>query len=270
MRNLVKVYRLLNLLSIDVALGAVCSALFFARILQVHILSYGLIALGLSVWIIYTADHLLDALKIKLPAATARHRFHQQNFKVLLVTLFVTIIINGIIILFIRHRVLIAGLYVAATVSIYFLINRYLKFMKEIFIAIVYTIGVLLPSISITQQPPREWPWLIIISFMITALINLILFSWFDHAKDLRDGNISFVTVLGERTSRIVIVVLFLLVLVLTGISLSSAGLVILLMNALLLITFIYHRYFSAHDRFRLLGDFVFMIPLLYLLLVHG
>lgn len=266
MRYVVQLYRLFNLLSIDVALGSVCSALFFAHILQVHILLYGLVALGLSVWIIYTADHLLDALKIKLPAATARHRFHQKHFKILLVTLLIAILINGIIILFIRHRVLVAGLYVAATVSIYFLINRYLKFMKEIFIAIVYTIGVLLPSVSVTQQSLHDWPWLIIASFFITALINLILFSWFDHAKDLRDGNISFVTVLGERTSRAVILILFLLVMVLTAISLSIATLVILLMNALLLITFIFPRYFSGHDRFRLLGDFVFMIPLVYLL----
>ena len=266
MRYLLRLYRLFNLLSIDVALGSVCSALFFAHILQVHILSYGLIALGLSVWGIYTADHLLDALKIKLPAATARHRFHQQNFKTLLITLVVVMIINGIIILFIRHRVLVAGLYIAAIVGIYFLINRYLKFMKEVFIAVVYTIGVLLPSISVTLQPVHEWPWLIIVSFSATALINLILFSWFDHARDLRDGNISFVTVLGERTSRAVIVLLFLVVLILSVMSLSTAGFVILLMNALLLVTFIFHRYFSVHDRFRILGDFVFMLPLVYLL----
>jgi 4-hydroxybenzoate polyprenyltransferase len=266
MRYLLRLYRLFNLLSIDVAVGSVCSALFFAKILQVHILSFGLMALGLSVWIIYTADHLLDAMKIKLPAATARHRFHQQNFKTLLFTLILAMIINGIIILFIRHRVLVAGLYIAAIVGIYFLINRYLKFMKEIFIAIVYTLGVLLPSISVTQQPVQEWPWLIILSFFITALINLILFSWFDHERDLRDGNISFVTVLGERTSRTVITLLFLVVMVLVAISVSVAGLVILLMNALLLITFIFYRYFSMHDRFRILGDFVFTLPLVYLL----
>ena len=266
MRYLLRLYRLFNLLSIDVALGSICSALFFAQILQVHILSFGLLALGLSVWIIYTADHLLDALKIKLPAATARHRFHQKNFKILLIMLAIAMVVNGIIILFIRHRVLVAGLYIAAIVGIYFLINRYLKFMKEIFIAIVYTIGVLLPSISVTQQPMHNWPWLIIISFSVTALINLILFSWFDHARDLRDGNISFVTVLGEQTSRTVIVLLFLLVTVLAVISASIAGVVILLMNVLLLLTFIFHRYFSIHDRFRILGDFVFMLPLVYLL----
>jgi hypothetical protein len=266
MRYLLRLYRLFNLLSIDVALGSVCSALFFARILQVHILSYGLLALGLSVWIIYTVDHLLDALKIKSPAATARHRFHQQNFKTLLVMLAMAMVINGVIILFIRHRVLVAGLYIAAIVGIYFLINRYLKFMKEIFIAIVYTIGVLLPSVSVTQQPMNEWPWLIIVSFSVTALINLILFSWFDHARDLRDGNISFVTVLGERTSRTVIVLLFLLVTFLAVMSLSVAAVVILLMNALLLTTFIFNRYFSRHDRFRILGDFVFILPLIYLL----
>jgi hypothetical protein len=120
MQQLMRLYRLVNLLSIDVAGGAVCSALFFAYLLNVRILPYGVIALGLSVWIIYTVDHLLDAKKIKAPAATARHRFHQDNFKVLCAAVLLATILNGIIILFIRHQVFVAGLFVALTVGIYF------------------------------------------------------------------------------------------------------------------------------------------------------
>jgi 4-hydroxybenzoate polyprenyltransferase len=266
MQQLMRLYRLVNLLSIDVAGGAVCSALFFAYLLNVRILPYGVIALGLSVWIIYTVDHLLDAKKIKAPAATARHRFHQDNFKVLCAAVLLATIVNGIIILFIRHQVFVAGLFVALTVGIYFLINRYLKFMKEFFIAIVYTIGVLLPSVTVTQQSWSEWPWTIIAQFSLTALINLILFSWFDYERDLRDGNISFVTVLGEKTSRAFISILFIASATLAVIGFSLAGSIILGMNVILLITFIFHRYFAIHDRFRILGDFVFMIPLAYLL----
>src|SRR6187402_2077625 len=118
-------YRTINLLSIDVAAGAVCSSLLFAEILKVHILSYGLASLGLSVWIIYTADDLLDARKIKTPAATERHRFHQRHFNLLLILLAVAILVNGLIILFVRKPVLISGIIVASFVAIYLLLHRH-------------------------------------------------------------------------------------------------------------------------------------------------
>ncbi len=80
MREFSRLYGLLNLLSIDVAIGAVCCALFFGRLLQVDILPYGLITLGLTVWVIYCADHLFDAARLKGRASTRRHQFHQDHF----------------------------------------------------------------------------------------------------------------------------------------------------------------------------------------------
>ena len=96
MNKIISVYRLLNILSIDVAAGAVICALFFARLFEVQIKPYGLISLGLTVWIIYTADHLLDGIKTHHRAATKRHQFHQYHFKVLCVVMIVAIIIDGL------------------------------------------------------------------------------------------------------------------------------------------------------------------------------
>jgi hypothetical protein len=267
-QKLTTFYRTINLLSIDVAAGAVCSSLLFAKILEVHILSYGLASLGLSVWIIYTTDHLLDARKIKTPAATERHRFHQRHFNLLLIFLGVAIIANGLIILFVRKPVLISGIIVASFVAIYLVLHRYLKFMKEFFIALFYTIGVLLPSVSVTPLAWNEWPWILIIQFFFTALINLILFSWFDFAKDLRDETVSFVTVVGERAGRIFLGIIFCIAFILAiGFSSGSSQVVIFIMNAILLIVFIFPQYFAITDRFRLIGDSVFFIPLLYFLI---
>ena len=75
---LVRLYRILNTLSLDVSIGAVISAMFFAEVLQVKILPYGLATLALTVWIIYTIDHLRDARAIGTKASTARHLFHQH------------------------------------------------------------------------------------------------------------------------------------------------------------------------------------------------
>lgn len=83
---------------------------FFAKLLAVRILPYGLVALGLTVWIIYTADHLRDAKLIVHKASSHRHRFHQQNFKVLLIILCVAFVVDAFVILYTRKPVLEWGL----------------------------------------------------------------------------------------------------------------------------------------------------------------
>ena|SRR5688572_29933788 len=98
-------YQYVNILSLDVAAGAVISALFFAQIFNVQIKPYGLLALGLTVWIIYTADHLRDAKKIKHRASTQRHRFHQQYFCSLTVFVGSAILLDAVTIFFIRRQV---------------------------------------------------------------------------------------------------------------------------------------------------------------------
>jgi hypothetical protein len=57
-----------NVLSIDVALGSVCAALFFGKYVAVGISPVTLAVLALTVWIIYTVDHLMDAKRITGPA----------------------------------------------------------------------------------------------------------------------------------------------------------------------------------------------------------
>ena len=70
------ILRMFNMLSIDVAIGALFSGYFVKIILpfQIH-WSYWCI-LPLSVWIVYTADHLVDALRLKKKSHTKRHLFH--------------------------------------------------------------------------------------------------------------------------------------------------------------------------------------------------
>ena len=57
-------YRFLNLISMDVAAGAMVCAAFFAPIFKMELRTDTLVSLGISVWIIYSADHLLDAYKL--------------------------------------------------------------------------------------------------------------------------------------------------------------------------------------------------------------
>src|SRR5690606_1730538 len=84
MKGAIKAYQYVNILSLDVAAGAVIGSAFFAHLFGAHVAPIVYVALALTVWVVYTLDHLRDARSIPGVAATDRHRFHQQYFKVLM------------------------------------------------------------------------------------------------------------------------------------------------------------------------------------------
>lgn len=268
LQKLTRFYRLLNVLSIDVALGAVCSGIFFAHILQADITSYSLISLGLSVWIIYTVDHLLDAKKINTLATTNRHRFHQQHFQLLSILVIVAASINAVLLFFIRRPALITGIVLVVLVILYLLIQHSLKFLKELFVAVVYTTGVLLPAMTNTQLHWKDWNWMVIAQFILIAFLNLIIFSWFDYENDVHDKRVSFVTIFGKKSSKVFIYLLFILSMTLwvAAFSLQVETMIILGMNVALFNMVYCHSYFAQNDRYRILGDAIFFLPLLVLL----
>lgn len=263
-----KAYRFLNLLSIDIAIGAIACGMYFAWVLQVHVRPYAVASLGITVWIIYTADHLLDAWKVKGRASTERHRFHQDHFRVLTALVITAGVIDFILIFFIKRPVLYAGLYMIALVIVYLLFHNKLTFLKEVFVAVVYCVGVLLPSLTVTEVELEMKHYLLIISFFLIALINLLLFSLFDRYDDEQDKRQSFVTLFGELHSRTVIAALSIinLVLLLYLFSQWKEMLVViipLVMSLFLIIIMIFKNWFAINSRYRLLGDAVFLIPFL-------
>jgi hypothetical protein len=267
MERLIRIYRLFNLLSIDVALGAICSAVFFARIFNVTIYAQGLLSLGLTVWVVYTIDHLLDARKVTGNASTERHQFHQRHYRILAPCVIVAVLTDAVIVSFIRRPILEGGVVLIAVVGIYLLVQQYTKIFKEIFIAWMYTLGVVLPSIMVTRVPYHTWPWVLLLQFFLLALTNLLLFSWFDHEFDARDKRSSFVTIVGPERTRIIIRGLFVIMGLLAFFSHElKASLYLLAGDSLLLSIFLKPEFFRKADRFRLLGDAVFFILLFYAL----
>lgn len=266
-----RLYRYFNLLSFDIAVGAVAGACYFARILEVTVRPYALASLGLTVWIIYTTDHLLDARKIQGWASTERHRFHQRHFRILAAVVGVACILDFVMILFIRRVVLYGGFMMFAVVVAYLVLHRKLAWLKEVVAAVLYCAGVLLPSLLVTHIMLQSADYVLFALFFVTALINLLMFSWFDREYDQADRHQSFVTLMGARRTFALLLVLFMLNAGLCACGLSTSGysvafLIPLLMNGLLALILAFHGWFAQHDRFRLLGDAVFLLPFLYLL----
>jgi hypothetical protein len=271
MSPVTRLYYFINILSIDIVAGAIVSALFFAKLFQVHVRPYGLLALGLTVWIIYTIDHLRDAKRIKHRASTKRHRFHQQHFQSLIVFVGIAILLDIIAIFFIRLQIFERGMALAFIVTVYLIGQRSLRFLKEIFIALLYTCGVLLLSISVTHVQLNSMHYLLIVQFGLIAWINLVMFSWFDKEYDQQDNQNSFVTILGQYTTKICLYSLFGLNFLLTVIQIYLHGLlspflVLLLMNATLLFIFLFRTVLSKNDLYRLIGDAVFFFPVFFLI----
>jgi hypothetical protein len=266
---LTRIYRVFNLLSLDIAAGAICSACYFALIFDVVIRPHALASLGLTVWIIYTADHLLDARRIKGNASTERHRFHQKHFRSLLVCLILAAAIDFILIFFIKTAVVYGGFLMSTLVVLYLLLHRALTFLKEFFVATLYCCGILLPSITVTPIPLSWIHFTLITLFYSTALINLLMFSFFDVESDFADKHRSFVTSFGNQRTLQMIYLLFVIntLMCVYGFFYSAHRIEIFIpcmMNMLLLIIVLFRKWFGQRDRYRLLGDAVFLLPLFY------
>src|SRR5690606_14426073 len=266
-----KTYRLLNSLSIDVAAGAVICALFLAEILRSRPGTPALIMLGLTVWIIYSADHLLDARRIEREAVTHRHSFYQRHFQVMVAMTVVAIIADGLLAMRIRPAVFQAGLILATPVGIYLVAQRFFVSIKELLGAILYTGGVGLPAyIFMGERSLALNQGIFISAFFLVAWANLLLFSYFDYESDMNNTQASFATRWGLQVTRNVIVVVLVL-----GIGLCAylmiadrflPALILLAMNVVLLVLMCYPVYFLQGDRFRFVGDSIFLIPLIAVL----
>lgn len=263
-----KAYRTINNLSIDVSLGAVICAWFFSSVMDVSIRVQAFIILGITVWVIYTVDHLMDARKLVTTASTERHRFHQENFKVLRLITIIAFFTAAALAFYLRPAILKAGFVLAIFVLLYLLGNKKLRLSKELVGAFFYTGGIVLPSLAISQFNVDLFTIILMMQFMLTAWINMLLFSWLDQENDLSDKRVSFTTVAGVHVTKIVLIALFLSCLFATVyqllISFNWPVVILAVMDVTLFIIFFFHSYFLVNDRYRFLGDAVFLFPLSY------
>ena len=269
MKFLNQIYQHINILSLDVVAGSVVSALFFARLLEVTPGSLAFLCLALTVWIIYTVDHLRDARDISSPASTDRHRFHQIHFNVILIILITTIVANSIILFFLPPDIIRSGVALGFVVLLYLVFQRYLKFLKEVFVACLYTAGVALPSLSLFPGLLLPEHYVIIAKFAITALMNLLLFSLFDLEVDRDQEQHSFVTWFGPVATHYAILFLGLLNII-SGFSLWNFDMpvawIFITMNVLLIAVLFLKRQLVRDNYYRMVGDAVFLIPVFYVL----
>lgn len=273
-----KVIHIARILSIDIAVGACICTLFVAKYLQVKLPFLCVLALGICVWLIYTADHLIDAWKVKHHAHSERHYFHQKHFKSIVVA-FVLLLLCSSSFLFLLPKIIIQwGMILLVFVMIYFLLMTFLRpsilFQKEGVAAILYASGVFLAPLGLTRQPITTGSIIIFLQFLGIVYVNLIAFSLFEKDLDETDGHYSFVKQAGVKFTRqlliglsilvIVSILVFMLYLSPTN-SLFKVEILWLGMSLTMFSIVSKPSAFEKHDFYRIIGDGIFFYPLVML-----
>lgn len=165
-----------NLLSLDAPLVAMCWQAFLAADTGVTLRPAAQAALGLTVWLIYIVDRLLDVRDPRAPQ-TARHRFYRDHRT--LATRAAIVILSAdlaVIILFVRPVVVREGLLAAAGVIVYLALlhGPGWRIPKELLAGLLFTVGVFVVAVANSTAPLSELGSRAA-AFFLLCLSNLIL-----------------------------------------------------------------------------------------------
>ena len=272
-------YRYFQILSFDVVLGACFGSAMISYLLNVELSSFLYVLLGLSVWIIYTSDRLLDVKKLQSNAISERHFFHQKHYRLLVTLVGISVAVCIYLLLFIPKSTLIYGVALCAIVGFYFFLVQFKSsrrsYSKELIAALIYVAGIFLPAVSLRL----ELDWIIFIVFfqyLLLALVNLFQFSIFEVEHDRKESFNSLSTEIGpEKVWQYAYILLavntaisIILLLFFRGNShLEYVELVFALMLLMQWLITVRRGTFTKNGRYRLWGDLIFLFPGLILLI---
>lgn len=267
-----------HLVSLDVALGAVASNLMVKCLLNAPIHSMGgTILLGSAVFLIYTLDRLGDVRRLTVTPITPRHRFHFQHQKLLWRIVITGTLLSGFAALtWLPRQVIVFGVGLGVLVALYLLLVYLLGqrgkkwFHKEPLVAVLYTAGVW-GSVFAIAEVLSPLDGLLATVFMLIAFQNLLLFALFELETDLRKQERSLPAHWGPNTTKKVLNSLFGAIVALIFLSATMATEAVewkvlgveLAMTCILFWLSCYPAFFRQQERYRWIGDGVFLLPVL-------
>lgn len=273
--NLLHTGAQLRHLSLDVALGAVVSHRMAGRVAGVPVSAVQYALLAAAVFVVYAADRLSDVRHFRTPPASVRHRFFWRNRRSLVrVGVGVTgLSMMGLPLLPAAVRRYGLGLS-ACTVGYLLLARRRPRFadawfQKEYFVASLYTAGVWGPVWARAGRVSWHVRGLTV-AFGGVALLNLLLFSWFERDEDALMHQPSLAGSWGARRWRRTWDGLALTTLVVLTVCVRTrdprvrrVALIEGMMVGGLAAIRRWPRWFAPRHRYRTWGDAVFFLPVL-------
>lgn len=256
-------YHLFHKLQLDVVAGAVFTSLWLSHLAKVDIPAKGLVVLGLSVWMIYTLDHLLDARKYP---GIKRYQFYQRHETLLLSLSLGLAMLLVYLLLDLPHALLWKGALLSLPILGYQWLVRYLPakgvLIKEAAVALVYTLGT---GIFVWTQAFSMLSVTALLWLFLLAWASILSYSHLESKEDSKEGMLSIVHLssLGfiPQLIKILLGVAILLFLPLSaawGWEFALPALGMMGLTALLPLAYPYHRYW---------GELAFLIPGIWFLL---
>jgi len=267
--------RLLNTLSFDIVIGAVFSAILVIKLLNVVPGWAYWIVLPISVWIIYTLDHIIDALRLKKQANTYRHIFHFQYLKTILSILAAFSALNLVFIIFwLENKIIYFGLVLSLVTSLYLILihfsgkkNSFLP--KEIFVTFIYTVGIWGGPIAMTNLNISTGQLILMIIFFLLVLADVLLLSFFEVGSDQKDNHPTIAVKFGQAVTTKIIFTLIFVVYILSIFIIFSDELFLhrsiaklyLFMGLIQIIIIGIPQFFEKNKLYRYIIEIVFWIP---------
>ncbi|MDH3626283.1 MAG: hypothetical protein OES25_01340 [Acidobacteriota bacterium] len=260
--------RFAQAISLDIVCGVVCGGYFATTVTGSDLPIMWYVLLGLSTWVIYLVDHLLDALRVPRRDLSWRHWTvlrHRHWFVPCIVTL-------GIVLPILALRFLPtptlwwSGIVVTAALSHLCWAQRARRHWlpKEVTAATIYVGGIWFVPLAMGRVD--RWTVSLLALHWVAALLNLTAFSRFDWGADRAGGRCSVVRDWGDRACDALVVWLGIaasvgtVVVVLTAppnIYFAAIALIPLTLAPLLLLR--HFHWFATSDRYRL-ADSLFLL----------
>jgi len=267
-----KFYTFLRLVSLDIVLGVISGSYFASRIFKVSPSIYFWITLISAVWIIYTADHILDGIRTKKQDSET-YRFHFTNRIVLLLIVIVAGVTSSILVFsYLEKELIVYGIYTFVLVSIYLLLNfafrkKHRFFPKELIIATLYTCGIF-GGVLVLNGNVELFQILIIINYFLLVLANVLVFSHFDSEEDrINQFNTMAVNFGKDLAKRLIFIILALAFIFSLLIVLIYPKWIIFMifvfMNLSLLQIVWFSAYYKNNGYYGIVADAVFFYPCL-------
>ena len=176
-----------------------------------------------------------------------------------------------------QHTLIVYGFLVLSVVAAYYILLKMLQakraiwFQKEPVIAAVYTMGVWGSNVWLSGSMSAHHFFYLLLPFYCLALMNLLLFSYFETERDEENAERSIAIMLGQKLTGRIIMVCFALILTfsvtLLQVEPNRENLIICVtrtaMGFILFSLYYRNEYFYEKERYRFVGDGVFMLPYL-------
>jgi 4-hydroxybenzoate polyprenyltransferase len=195
MNKVLRQYRIINILNLDVAMGAAGMSMWVNYLLNHSspIVYYYLIFS--VVWTIYLLDHLYDAKKHE--AISERRKYFKKNAPIFRWVLGVNILLSlGLFAFNFNMVMLLYALPAFGITCVYMLANWLFQenkqrfYLKEILISLGYALGIMVIPLSIREKVDLQTV-LITLFIVLMALWNLLIIARFELEIDRKEGQTS-------------------------------------------------------------------------------